>query len=1157
MMTPFQKSKLKLAQAGSLMVEAMAMLALISLVTPTLYKKSAERTTELQDINTASHARTVLKALDNYVKTNYSTLMEEMGSGDSTKKISAEDLAKEDGDYKPYFPFGYKFEDLKNFAAPQAALMKKGDSITVFVDFPTNVDLGEIRAARIASMIGSNGGYINKDEKAQGVGGVWSLETTDLTNMGFDTDKKDSIVVASSDAINSAMAGALENEKYLQRTKPETESERWRNAMTTDLYMGGVANAETMYKILGVEQLILGETDSPVDADLVITEDATSGGAAWMAGALHALNETFNVEGTPEDASLDFGEAIKAQTGEGTTNRVSFNNEDIIFEGSSSTGTGGETSSGTALFKVKTTVDNALESTGDTRLANKDNSVFEAGPNGKYIKVTPEQGELSLMDGNIITKKVTGQDNGVRTDIKTKLYVNDETNIGTVGTMSPEATSITNFDPKLKVWGDAYVDETLYANDLKVKKFDTLSLRAGKENFGEGNWRLNVTDQDFEVQDKNGNTRLSLNEGESTVLNTTGTLDNYGRTGSSIQLDDGVADIRGKDTLNLHTQNFGNVDIQSGALTVQGTSTALDGNSKVIAKAPFMVHTDNEGTSDNATLYADPNDNGEVQINAQNTQITSYSTLIAPQDKGNSSNGVFAIGGNLTSTDNGAYLDNIAFRVQPKVDANTASSDNSIVDVYENAFILNEKDQAESDNPVVYADLNKGSDSTTEGSTKINASIYIRRGAIEVEPETNEGFDADDGKGYIEASRFVANNPGTDKSTPIVPIFAGEYDESIYYQNESPRVAYDRYMINPAYTSVMHDIKLTTRGGARLSDILPDFINKGIYLVNNSYTEEGTSFDNIKPTVTEGGRIETNFKEQLIGGGYKNTYASAFMGIVPAPQCPPGYARVITLTPATFQMAQAGNIRYVNLRGGENSDTNLSRFEVVSLSNESELTNVKKSDIKINEVGQDIISGARWVNITQSNGSSRSVLGDPVEGTDDEDKVKVLRTVPFSFQQNTWLRSMVQTRRKGSTDSCGDNKSGASGSQSANVSCPDFIGWSAIMGFIYPETQYKGLIDAIETLSGGSYSTSSDDSNKIYWNLYPVQTSSLEAYATVYCYFDRSNLWASSGQDSTMVDKYDQLNNFSSAYTKTRTNDQEGNYVNRLDDPALKYRDPW
>ena len=58
-------------QKGSMMVEALAMLGLIAMVTPVLYKKAAERTTELQDINAAAQMRTISKALDDYIKDNY------------------------------------------------------------------------------------------------------------------------------------------------------------------------------------------------------------------------------------------------------------------------------------------------------------------------------------------------------------------------------------------------------------------------------------------------------------------------------------------------------------------------------------------------------------------------------------------------------------------------------------------------------------------------------------------------------------------------------------------------------------------------------------------------------------------------------------------------------------------------------------------------------------------------------------------------------------------------------------------------------------------------------------------------------------------------------------------------------------------------------
>ena len=70
------KRKDILNEAGSLMIEAMAMLALIAMVTPILYKKAAERTTELQDINAASQMRVMSKAMDDYIRTHYNDIVQ-------------------------------------------------------------------------------------------------------------------------------------------------------------------------------------------------------------------------------------------------------------------------------------------------------------------------------------------------------------------------------------------------------------------------------------------------------------------------------------------------------------------------------------------------------------------------------------------------------------------------------------------------------------------------------------------------------------------------------------------------------------------------------------------------------------------------------------------------------------------------------------------------------------------------------------------------------------------------------------------------------------------------------------------------------------------------------------------------------------------------
>ena len=67
-------------EAGTMLVEAMAMLGLIAMVTPILYKKRPERTTELQDINAANQLRVLSNAMDAYIKDNF-TRINNNGSG--------------------------------------------------------------------------------------------------------------------------------------------------------------------------------------------------------------------------------------------------------------------------------------------------------------------------------------------------------------------------------------------------------------------------------------------------------------------------------------------------------------------------------------------------------------------------------------------------------------------------------------------------------------------------------------------------------------------------------------------------------------------------------------------------------------------------------------------------------------------------------------------------------------------------------------------------------------------------------------------------------------------------------------------------------------------------------------------------------------------
>lgn len=82
------------------------------------------------------------------------------------------------------------------------------------------------------------------------------------------------------------------------------------------------------------------------------------------------------------------------------------------------------------------------------------------------------------------------------------------------------------------------------------------------------------------------------------------------------------------------------------------------------------------------------------------------------------------------------------------------------------------------------------------------------------------------------------------------------------------------YQIDPAYTSVMNDIRLTSRGGARLSDILPNYIAKGMYSYSN-------------------------------GNNGSNPYR---ITNVPKPTCPTGYLAAVVVTPLKWGGTNITNI---------------------------------------------------------------------------------------------------------------------------------------------------------------------------------------------------------------------------------------------------------
>lgn len=472
-------------------------------------------------------------------------------------------------------------------------------------------------------------------------------------------------------------------------------------------------------------------------------------------------------------------------------------------------------------------------------------------------------------------------------------------------------------------------------------------------------------------------------------------------------------------------------------------------------------------------------------------------------------------------------------------------------------------------------------------------TVYIRKGYVEVHGEdtaNTSGYsynDAYKGKGVLVASRLVANNPSPDKTTKTTVPYGHEVPQmfqSSYITEYNTTVddkgkdvvnginRYDTYMVNPAYTSVMHDIKLTTRGGARLSDILPDFINKGIYVVSNTISEKYNKDHTKKGKLIFNGYIKiVDDKTTSLPDGDESKYsisskedinfsterawASPFLGTVPAPQCPPGYGRMITLSPYSFEMAQAGVLNKTKRAMNDALSTEFSNkaeqgkdgpfdsYYVMPTNNYNEVkssltppeyakANVAldgNTDIQINATNNNIGTINGTLDKLDGLSTQQYVLSSPTATDSSTTPVK-----PLFFQQSTRIKSATVPLVQGKETSIETEASDLDGKY--------VQGWAAIIGFIYPAKMYSAF--------------TGNNNSGFYWNLFPVMRGTINGYATVYCYFDRTNMYKRYSSDyDNYIEKQDYMktmDNVPNSHKKT-----DSNYTKRLNDPDMKYNEVW
>ena len=1210
----------KVNQAGSMMIEALAMLALVSLVTPTLYKKAAERTMELQDINSATQIRALIKAADSYTSANFANLVEELGGGEEpsgqSKVISSDNL-------RAYLPEGYQLDSIKNFGAPKAAVKIGGtkghETLTSYVVLPQQGTLNSVRSARIASMVGANGGIVDKDgdeNVLDGVGNIWKLDKENYANV-FGSDnaiQQYSVGAISEHAINVGNSNSLENPKYLQRT--HDDGEEWRNTMETTLYMGGTTDmdgAGVKYQsIEGVNRLIIGGTtwdedsqggtisDNREEALIIKSHKDKDGhdqlGSVWIEDSFAALYDSFRLTGNENSFNLQFGgeknegsenfskpliEAEQTATAQsfsietGNTNKPENQDKDLIIDNQG------------ALLNVNTKIDNTLETTGKTSLASTGDKT------GIVIQptVAASEGTAATDSSTSIYTKTTGiysasttvygENNETRTtakidtttpsagntdvsarnvifDVQGSAYVNKALEVGSDADGEKNLYDPSNAekpillqegDRELNVVGDAFVSDTLEAGFVAAHDFDAMNIHAGGKDYtdnldkgnndmGKYNRWLNATENGVFVEDlgdenKEGtrDLRMQITDGttqlygpKSPLYNNNNEITGYAK-GAVLELGQNEAQLHARNEVNIYSEAVPgkNVNIQNGAIVASGQAGQgnLDNTINMRAKEITVRgsnNTDtviNNSTAKNTALIIKPGDDTDTSL--VRTDVKKL-TIMDHEGKGTGEshrplveiNSVSQAFGNTGTDIPGPY------EGMPTVGINAKQLGVwGTYDPFNRSTPVRQILQVDaSTNDPTGGENDVGSAGAI--NTPRDGSVYIRRGAIEIEPfkeDDTTQYGADEGLGYIEASRFVANN--VDEN--------GNIRKPVYVNNNSSDT-YDRYMLNPAYTSVMHDIKLTTRGGARLSDILPDFITKGIYLVTNTYKEGSTPTD-------------------LRSIDDSSQFASPYLGYVPAPTCPEGYARVITLTPASFQMAQAGTLTRDNKGRFYVSESNPvqrggSLYNIINknlLEPGNSITGAKLEQ-KYVMTAQDVPAQNMWY-LGYDNGPQDT---GPTYGTG-ESAVQYAPT-PLYFQQSTWLKAATPSY------------AGKTACAQANTSC-NADRWMTIIGFLYPKGSYGALADAL--LGSGNEGADVEDSatenaNEFYWNLFPVMPDTIEAYATVYCYFDRTEIFGTD-VDPNYVKQYDLQPSDDYGNVNYKDNSE---YKKRLNDPHLKYEDP-
>ena len=1095
-------------QKGSLMIEALALLGLISMVTPVMYKKAAERTTELQDINLATQMRTLNGALDEYVRNNISTLKAnpDTTAGTGLEVPSAEVLS--------FLPEGFNIDGMKYFDKNKMKFKVKQKVVTVggvnhstfttAVIAPSLTPVSRTRAAKIASMIGVNGGIYDTKAAAGGnniIGtqGAWGAKLSDWHTLGADeTLHEGTLMTISSEAITGS--APVDSSKVLYRV---FDDDPLKNTMQTNLKMGSNADIE------------MGGND-------ILNFATIQGGSGDFTG---------NVE---SDGTVTGKKLVATESGADVTGGLK------VLTGSSKLLGGLYVEEGTELTDGLT-----VSGASSTELSGTlDVSLLSKLKGGAVIGDGEKEGSNSLtVRGDSYLDGVLTVADGKKTTLGGELEVKGKTTIGASG----GTEDILTVNGSANVTQDLTIGGALDAKSLHARE----KLSAGGTDFDSSAFKSTSG----ETLMAHGDIKFKVNAG-SITQQFQNDMATFGPSGYRVELKD--TDDNAYASLNLNETNA-KMEYGSSSIKLDNSSATLTkGGAEIIANPTAVI----------AQVRGD-----QLFYGSADSRVTSVESY--------NGNGMYS---RLLLKEDSANLSKIGEAGSVKAQLSLDANNNFRLDT--NDMIVDEHGMAIGEN-ITGGSGADGSDyirkktadgfsyDTTEreGGDK-RAVVISRKGYIDIAPPTANfdatATDAADGHsmGFIRARRLVSDIPYVD--------VANFHGMDVNGNELTADGKYDYYQVNPAYTSVMNDIKLASRGGARLSDILPDFVIKGIYVADNTYYG-GTDGDNFNVSKHSGGDCEGEYKHKCWDGyEIKNgsvtinndgsdkvgpiecekadCVTTPWLGYIPVPHCPKNYQMSITFNPIRWRMSEVYNLTGSTTKAegaGYLNDSTITTDEDLI-----EYVTDSGTGYEFADDGENARFHHKFRKLTNPNdfiGVEEATA--PTDGSAHDHK---LTQNPVTLQTNTWLNSTVLANYK---DYNGDDQN-------------QVFGWHMLMGFLYRPGDFEKVYDGEKTLidllsppdTGESYSN--DD---LFFNIFPVYAQELAGIATVYCSFNRhplndvgsgrNNPWSAGAEGSPVID-YNQLDPdlYREGYNRNPAGSTTGggtNWNKAVNDPTLKYNDAW